>query len=193
MVPPFIRHSAKRTSSVAGRGIVALALLAAIASAGAPGATAADVAPPAAEAAREPGAAADGLVLAVLDAVVRFDRYETSLADGADAAVDRLASRLSTLERVLSIRVAGHADSRGPEDANMVLSRLRAEAVAAAFRARYPDARIVSLAFGETEPVSENVTDEGRAMNRRVEVQVIGVELEPDGTEGPAGNPPDRY
>ena len=140
-----------------------------------PGALAADApsgGPPAPAGAARSDAEA---VLAVLDAEALFGRGGSALAAEARVVVDRLADRLDALERVLSVRVIGHADNVGDAADNLALSTRRAESIAAAFRARWPGVHTLALGAGETEPVADNATEAGRARNRRAEIQVIGI------------------
>ena len=73
-----------------------------------------------------------------------------------------------------SVVVEGHTDSYGGASSNMSLSRARAEAVGAYLRDRLEISgnRISSLGFGETRPVANNETAQGRARNRRIEVRI---------------------
>jgi flagellar motor protein MotB len=69
------------------------------------------------------------------------------------------------------LEIAGHTDSTGNEAANIELSRRRAEAIKAMLH-RYgvESSRIVAKGFGSSMPIGPNATEEGRAMNRRVEL-----------------------
>ena len=71
----------------------------------------------------------------------------------------------------------GFTDDNGKEENNMKLSRRRAEAVAGYLFDKFklgPD-RVISLWYGEANPVGSNATEEGRAKNRRVEISVGGL------------------
>ncbi|GIW45307.1 MAG: hypothetical protein KatS3mg077_2589 [Candidatus Binatia bacterium] len=77
-------------------------------------------------------------------------------------------------EPEIRVRAEGHTDSIGTEEYNLRLGQRRAEAVR-----RYligkgvaPD-RIQAVSFGESRPVADNATPEGRAQNRRVELHVV--------------------
>jgi outer membrane protein OmpA-like peptidoglycan-associated protein len=71
------------------------------------------------------------------------------------------------------ILVEGYTDSRGSEEHNLDLSRLRAMAVRNFMIARgYPEGKVHALGFGKENPVADNSTSEGRANNRRVEIVV---------------------
>ncbi len=72
-----------------------------------------------------------------------------------------------------NVLVEGHTDSRGAREANLALSRRRAETVRSYLVSRgYPADKIEARGIGQERPVAENVTAEGRANNRRVEIVV---------------------
>ena len=76
------------------------------------------------------------------------------------------------LEVVIAI---GHADSIGSDAYNQKLSVRRAESVKAYLVSKGIEAnRIYTEGKGEKQPVADNKTREGRAKNRRVEIEVIG-------------------
>ena len=72
----------------------------------------------------------------------------------------------------LNVFIVGHTDSQGSYEHNMTLSRQRAEAVAAALVASYKiaKARLNTAGVGFLSPVGSNASDDGRALNRRVEL-----------------------
>ena len=72
----------------------------------------------------------------------------------------------------LSVFIVGHTDSQGSFEHNMTLSRQRAEAVAAALVGSYKIARtrLRTAGVGYLAPVGSNASDDGRALNRRVEL-----------------------
>lgn len=71
----------------------------------------------------------------------------------------------------LRVQIGGHTDNVGQAAANQTLSQARADAVKAALVADYgiADDRMETRGFGDTKPVTDNRTAEGRANNRRVE------------------------
>jgi len=94
---------------------------------------------------------------------------------------------------VVRVQIIGHTDSDGDEAANLSLSTLRAEAVRAQLVTRGIDTdRLLPLGMGEYDPIADNLTREGKAMNRRIEFLVLpeGVEglAPPTTTEAPAGD-----
>lgn len=72
----------------------------------------------------------------------------------------------------LAVFIVGHTDNQGSYEHNMTLSRQRAEAVASALVASYKiaKARLRTAGVGYLAPVGSNATDDGRALNRRVEL-----------------------
>jgi outer membrane protein OmpA-like peptidoglycan-associated protein len=74
-----------------------------------------------------------------------------------------------------SVRVEGHTDDVGSELDNMILSQSRAEAVRKYLidNFRVTEQKITALGFGETQPIADNESEEGRAKNRRVEFKII--------------------
>ncbi len=72
------------------------------------------------------------------------------------------------------LQISGHTDNVGDAQKNLVLSKQRAESVKAYLVAKGVDAkRLNTLFFGETQPIADNNTPEGRQKNRRVEMTVI--------------------
>ena len=71
-----------------------------------------------------------------------------------------------------SITIEGHTDSHGSDQKNMVLSQERAEAVNKYIQANMGlnASRINAVGYGESKPIANNETREGRAKNRRIEV-----------------------
>jgi outer membrane protein OmpA-like peptidoglycan-associated protein len=70
----------------------------------------------------------------------------------------------------ISIEVQGHTDSRGNDAFNLRLSQQRADAVRQyLINQGIASQRLTSLGYGETAPIESNATNDGRAMNRRVE------------------------
>jgi outer membrane protein OmpA-like peptidoglycan-associated protein len=76
------------------------------------------------------------------------------------------------------IEVAGHTDSTGTEAYNQALSERRASSVSLYFTARKISAnRLISVGMGESRPVADNGSDEGRQANRRVEITMVPVTM----------------
>lgn len=83
-----------------------------------------------------------------------------------------LAHTLDNIKSAKKIIVSGYADSAGPENHNLVLSKMRALAVKKYLESRLGnDVEIILRSFGSANPVATNSTKEGRAQNRRVEIE----------------------
>lgn len=117
--------------------------------------------------------------LAVLSAQTLFERNSFDLDQSARQGLEALLARLEALDTLLSVRVIGHADSRGAVEYNRALTERRAEAIAALVRKRFPGTRVIAVGAGESSPIAENTTEAGRILNRRVEIQVIGAGTPP--------------
>lgn len=107
-----------------------------------------------------------------------FDSAELTAASKAmlDDAVTRLAPYKELIRNETThVTITGHTDSTGPEEYNQKLSERRANAVAdyMASSLGVDRARMQVSGEGEANPVASNDTREGRAQNRRVEVDVI--------------------
>ncbi|MBT8135559.1 MAG: OmpA family protein, partial [Gammaproteobacteria bacterium] len=70
------------------------------------------------------------------------------------------------------VTIEGHTDAYGGDAINMKLSQERADAVRAYLRANMniADAQIAAVGYGETRPIANNETKEGRARNRRIDI-----------------------
>ncbi|WBU58285.1 OmpA family protein [Paracoccus sediminicola] len=78
------------------------------------------------------------------------------------------------------LELAGHTDSQGSDTLNMSLSLSRAEAVLGALaEAGLSVEHVVARGYGETRPIAENDTEEGREANRRIELTLISPEPVP--------------
>ncbi len=76
----------------------------------------------------------------------------------------------------IKIQINGYTDNVGTAADNLKLSENRAKAVAAYLINKGVDAkRLTAKGFGETKPIADNATDEGKALNRRTEFVVTGI------------------
>ena len=104
-----------------------------------------------------------------------FDFDSGVLKPGAYREIDRVAKILNRYPGS-TIRVEGHTDSVGVETYNLELSKRRARAVKNALIAKGVNpSRIGTMGFGEARPVADNNKDEGRQLNRRVEIIIVPV------------------
>ena len=136
--------------------------------------------PNATEATTLAGASGLGGYLAGSEAAPRTFQFEklTFATAGSTLRPDD-AQEVGTIATVLKqygnthVRIAGYADARGSDTANIALGKARAEAVKAALVSRGIDAsRIETVSGGESDPVDTNATASGQAENRRTELVV---------------------
>lgn len=100
-----------------------------------------------------------------------FDFDSATLKPAMESELSDVAAKVRASAGSEMLEVVGHTDSTGPEAYNQGLSERRAEAAASyLIDAGVPASQISTMGKGESEPVGDNGTREGRAMNRRVEV-----------------------
>jgi outer membrane protein OmpA-like peptidoglycan-associated protein len=101
---------------------------------------------------------------------IHFDSDSAKLKPDSTPALEAV---LGLINNHLGSRwmIAGHTDNRGNSAHNQVLSQNRAASVIAWLKAHGVDSsRLAPQGFGATQPVSDNATANGRALNRRVEI-----------------------
>ncbi len=136
---------------------------------GCDGAIAAPAAPKAAAPAVTPAASK---VTYAADAFFDFDKSVVKPA--GKAKLDDLVAKIKGINLEVIIAV-GHTDSIGSDAYNQKLSVRRAEAVKAYLVSKGIEKnRVYTEGKGEKQPVASNKTKEGRAKNRRVEIEVVG-------------------
>ena len=87
------------------------------------------------------------------------------------AALDEVAARVQASSGDETLDIVGHTDSTGPEAYNQKLSERRAASVADYLvGAGIDEAKMTTSGMGETSPIADNATRDGRARNRRVEI-----------------------
>ncbi len=109
---------------------------------------------------------------------VTFDVNSYVIKPAFRNTLDTVAGSLQTYPDSL-IDVYGHTDSTGSDSYNQTLSERRAQAVSNYLTGRgVSSARIRWQGFGETAPIADNTTEQGRALNRRVEIKIIPITQE---------------
>jgi outer membrane protein OmpA-like peptidoglycan-associated protein len=108
------------------------------------------------------------------------------LVEGQDDILQALAAEIQELHRVADvigtdfhIKIVGHTDSSGGERANLRLSERRAEEAASLLESSGLDKRFFStVGVGRTQPLREEISEEDRAVNRRVSLEIsLGKDL----------------
>jgi len=103
---------------------------------------------------------------------LNFDSAKSEVRAADAAEVNQVAATLKQY-KTARIRIAGYADARGPDAANLALGKARADAIKTALVAQGVDAgRIDTVSGGEKDPVDNNATASGRFENRRTELVV---------------------
>ncbi len=109
---------------------------------------------------------------------VTFAVDSTTISPSFRAALDEVAASLQKYPDSL-VDVMGHTDSTGSDSYNLDLSRRRAESVKGYLVMRgVSGARIATVGYGEQYPRADNATEEGRALNRRVEIRITPISQE---------------
>ena len=108
-----------------------------------------------------------------LSGEVLFKSKEATLLPGAQAQLDLVAEAIESQGDEKRIVVEGHTDSQGKDDYNQGLSQRRADAVRAYLVGRGIASDLIqATGKGELEPIADNKSPEGRANNRRVEIEI---------------------
>jgi len=109
------------------------------------------------------------------DENVRFDFNQADLTEPAMSELDTFAQQLSTDNANVFIEIQGHTDSTGAEDYNIDLGERRAEATRRYLNMSHgvPLHRMSVISYGESAPIADNATREGRSLNRRIALVVL--------------------
>ena len=115
-----------------------------------------------------------------------FEPGSATLDVAGTEVIGRLAEIMRDCGHV-PMEVAGHTDSQGREEMNLALSQSRADAVLTALMARRVlTTNLTARGYGETTPIADNGTEEGREANRRIEFRVLLAEgAAPDAAAAP--------
>lgn len=112
-----------------------------------------------------------------IQAEIRLERvfFDTGLATLREESAETLDYAVRTLNAnpELVVEVAGHTDNRGPDALNLDLSERRAQAVLDYLRDKGVKNQMTAKGYGESEPIADNATAEGRQQNRRVGLRVL--------------------
>ena len=113
------------------------------------------------------------LVIKMSGESLKFDTNQTSLKPEGKAMLDKIAEVISKYPEN-RIGIEGHTDNVGKDTYNVTLSQGRADSVQAYLISKGLPPRCVvgTIGYGESRPVADNATAEGRAQNRRVELKI---------------------
>lgn len=127
----------------------------------------------------------------VSDVSVHFGFNKSMLTADDRQQLDGFASQLSSANNYI-LEITGGTDSAGPAQYNYDLSQRRADAVVQYLAAKYkiPARKFYLIGIGKDQYVASNKTRDGRAQNRRVEVQMLqNVGMQTAGQGGQPGQP----
>lgn len=114
-----------------------------------------------------------------MGASASFDVNKATLKPAGMAELDKLASDLGMMSSVAGITIVGHTDSTGADSYNQQLSERRANSVRDYLGSKGVDPALMStMGMGESQPIADNGTRDGRAQNRRVEITIKGTEVQ---------------
>ena len=109
-----------------------------------------------------------------LQADTLYDFNKSDLKPEGKATLDKIAADLSKIKLEVIIAV-GNTDSVGTDAYNMALGQRRAQSVKSYLTSKGVDgSRIYTESKGKSNPVASNATAEGRAKNRRTDIEVVG-------------------
>lgn len=104
---------------------------------------------------------------------LQFDTGKATLKTVSFPILDNIAELL-LLKPTMKIEIAGHTDSDGDDDANLILSQQRADAVKQYLIKKGIAAnRMTAQGYGEMRPTADNATATGKQQNRRTEIRVL--------------------
>jgi outer membrane protein OmpA-like peptidoglycan-associated protein len=98
-----------------------------------------------------------------------FDVNKTTIKPASEITLMKALKTLQTYQDIL-VEISGHCDSDGSDKHNQILSEGRAASVKAWLVSKGIDAsRISTIGYGESKPIADNNTKEGKQKNRRIE------------------------
>lgn len=109
-----------------------------------------------------------------LSGSVLFESAQSTLLPSAQAKLNQVGNALAAATKDRNVDIEGHTDSQGSDAYNQDLSERRAEAVRNYLvQGGFDSQRIQSHGMGESNPIANNGSAEGRANNRRVEIIIL--------------------
>lgn len=105
---------------------------------------------------------------------LEFENGKADILQAMHQDLDQIANFLID-HPTYSLKISGHTDSQGKEDSNLRLSQARADAIKAylVYQFKIDTARINAIGYGSSKPIVEEITEEDKRLNRRVEFEII--------------------
>jgi outer membrane protein OmpA-like peptidoglycan-associated protein len=109
------------------------------------------------------------------DESVKFSFGKAEIPAEAARVLDDLAAKVKSMDKAVYLEIQGHTDNIGSEQYNLELGEKRASAVRAYLNEKdgLPLHAMSVISYGESKPVDDNKTAEGRSKNRRVVINVL--------------------
>ena len=113
--------------------------------------------------------------LTLSDDKTKFAHDVSAVSPEAGNALDDLAAKVKDYGKAVYLEIEGHTDNVGSDAYNVVLGENRAKAVRDYLNQHggLPLHAMSTISFGESQPVADNDTAEGRSQNRRVTIKVL--------------------
>ncbi|WP_372859004.1 OmpA family protein, partial [Pseudoalteromonas sp.] len=109
----------------------------------------------------------------VMPSNITFATDQSYISSGFHDTLNAIASVMNKYEKTY-LSVEGHTDSTGKDSYNMTLSEQRAQSVKNYLvNQQIMAARVSTSGYGESRPIATNDSANGRAQNRRVEIQIV--------------------
>lgn len=106
------------------------------------------------------------------DSGLLFAVNESTLSNAAQANLDDLANTLLKYDDT-EVLIEGHTDADGSDDLNQNLSEARAKSVDRyLIQKGLKPSRMTTVGYGETQPIADNTSEQGKTQNRRVEIAI---------------------
>jgi outer membrane protein OmpA-like peptidoglycan-associated protein len=105
---------------------------------------------------------------------LEFENGKANILATMHDDLDKLASFLIDHPN-FKLKISGHTDSAGKEESNLRLSQARADAIKEYLTTEFPiaESRITAIGYGSAKPIAQEVTDDHKQLNRRVEFEII--------------------
>lgn len=113
-------------------------------------------------------------VLLRLPAAFTFDVGSANIRPQGVSTLTEIALTAKKYNQTF-VDVLGHTDPTGNPKSNQLLSERRAQSVAKLLGTRIASARVATRGYASTQPIADNATETGRALNRRVEVKLVPI------------------
>jgi outer membrane protein OmpA-like peptidoglycan-associated protein len=110
-------------------------------------------------------------IAVMFDSGLLFDVDSDAIKGDARTNLDALAASLTKYPKS-DLMIVGHTDATGSDSHNLGLSKRRAASASHYLRSQGVNRNIRALGRGETEPIADNASEDGRRLNRRVEVAI---------------------